>query len=142
MADVYLEYVDDKSSKFWEISVQGRYHTVTYGRIGSEGQSKTKEFEDAAAAEADAQKLIASKKKKGYAEAKVGASRESSGGGAKRVSRTVKAKKAPPQDTNEALDIVECSQCGEESLHVYETDDPETLYFECAACGYSFSGDA
>lgn len=63
-----FELVDGKSSKFWEIDVQGAAHTVRYGRIGTDGQSKDKSFDDAAAAQAAAEKLVKAKVKKGYAE--------------------------------------------------------------------------
>ena len=59
---------DAKSDKFWAIEVEGAAHTVHFGRVGTNGQRKTKEFDDAAAAAASAAKLIASKVKKGYAE--------------------------------------------------------------------------
>ncbi len=64
---IYLEYKDEKSNKFWEITITGNTHTVRYGKIGSEGQSKTKEFASEEEAEKDAEKLVSSKKKKGYA---------------------------------------------------------------------------
>jgi len=64
----YLEYRDDKSEKFWEINVGGSSHTVRFGKVGAKGQSKTKEFDSAEEAQKSADKLIASKKKKGYAE--------------------------------------------------------------------------
>lgn len=64
----HLEYKDEKSSKFWEISVNGNGLTVRYGKIGTEGQVQTKEFADAATAEKQAQKLIAEKTGKGYQE--------------------------------------------------------------------------
>ena len=63
-----FEFSDDKSNKFWEITVDGAEHTVRYGRMGTDGQSKTKSFEDAEAAAKDADKLIKSKTKKGYEE--------------------------------------------------------------------------
>ena len=53
-----FEYQDGKSAKFWEISVDGNTHTVRYERIGSDGQSRTKEFASKADAEASCQKLI------------------------------------------------------------------------------------
>lgn len=62
-----FELVDGKSSKFWEIDVQGSAHTVRYGRIGTDGQSKEKSFDDGDAAQAAAEKLIKAKVKKGYA---------------------------------------------------------------------------
>jgi DNA ligase-1 len=63
-----FEFVDGKSSKFWEISVSGSEVTVRYGRIGTPGQSQTKSFPSEAAAQAHAEKLIAEKTGKGYVE--------------------------------------------------------------------------
>ncbi len=63
----YLEYHDQKSHKFWEITVEDNKHTVRYGKIGVEGTQKTKDFADNAKALQDAEKLLASKTKKGYA---------------------------------------------------------------------------
>ncbi|MFK7776463.1 MAG: STM4015 family protein [Saprospiraceae bacterium] len=61
-----LIYQDETSNKFWKINVTDNKHTVTYGRVGSDGTSKTKEFSDSEAALKDATKLMAAKKKKGY----------------------------------------------------------------------------
>jgi predicted DNA-binding WGR domain protein len=60
--------VGGSSSKFWEVSVSGNAVTTRYGRIGSAGQSTTKEYADAAEAQAAAAKLIAEKTGKGYVE--------------------------------------------------------------------------
>jgi predicted DNA-binding WGR domain protein len=65
---VYLEYKDEKSAKFWKIDVNNNTHTVTYGKIGANGQSKTKTFDDAEKAIKDAEKLVKAKTKKGYQE--------------------------------------------------------------------------
>jgi DNA ligase 1 len=64
----YFEFVEGKSSKFWEVTVNGNEMTVRYGRIGSQGQSKTKTFTDASAAGAAAAKLIEDKTGEGYVE--------------------------------------------------------------------------
>ena len=64
----YFEFVEGKSSKFWEVSVSGNDVTTRWGRIGSDGQSKTKTFADAAKAQAEADKLIEEKTEKGYVE--------------------------------------------------------------------------
>ena len=40
----YLEFHDEKSAKFWQIEVQGAKHIVRWGKIGTKGQSKEKEF--------------------------------------------------------------------------------------------------
>jgi DNA ligase 1 len=64
----YFEFVEGKSSKFWEVAVNGNEMTVRYGRIGSQGQSKTKTFADGNAATAAAAKLIEEKTGEGYVE--------------------------------------------------------------------------
>jgi Uncharacterized conserved protein len=64
----HLKYVDGTSDKFWEIQTAGSTHTVTYGRNGTAGQSKSKTFDSEEACLKDAEKLIAEKTKKGYSE--------------------------------------------------------------------------
>jgi DNA ligase-1 len=64
----YFEFVEGKSSKFWEIVVNGKEMTTRYGKIGSAGKSTTKSFKDEAAARATADKLIAEKTADGYVE--------------------------------------------------------------------------
>ncbi len=66
-----LEYIDEKSSKFWQIKIDGHTHTVTYGKIGTKGQTKEKTFADSESVEKAANKLIASKRKKGYVDAQL-----------------------------------------------------------------------
>ncbi|MCA9671624.1 MAG: WGR domain-containing protein [Myxococcales bacterium] len=68
-----FEYRDDKSAKFWSVAVSGATMTVSYGRIGSDGQTKRKDFDDEAKANAEAEKLIGQKVKKGYVETDGGA---------------------------------------------------------------------
>jgi len=60
------EFSQGTSNKFWEVSREGTSVTVTYGKIGTAGTSKTKEHADEAAAEKDMAKQAASKVKKGY----------------------------------------------------------------------------
>lgn len=43
-----FELIEGKSSKFWEVEIQG---VTLSGRIGTNGQTQTREFADAAAAE-------------------------------------------------------------------------------------------
>jgi predicted DNA-binding WGR domain protein len=64
-----LVFMDAKSSKFWNIELDGVSHTVTYGRTGTSGQSKTKEFPSEEKAKKDFDKLVASKLGKGYVDA-------------------------------------------------------------------------
>lgn len=66
--NVELELVDGKSSKFWRAKTEGSDLVVNYGRIGTNGQTKTKSFGDAGAAAAELEKVAGSKRKKGYAE--------------------------------------------------------------------------
>ncbi len=69
MAKRRFELVEGTSSKFWEVNLAGASFTVTFGRIGTAGQSKVKKCKDAAAAKAEVEKLIAEKTKKGYSPA-------------------------------------------------------------------------
>ncbi len=64
----HLKYIDGTSDKFWEIQTTGATHTVTYGRNGTAGQSKSKTFDSEEACLKDAEKQIAEKIKKGYSE--------------------------------------------------------------------------
>ncbi|MBK8475275.1 MAG: WGR domain-containing protein [Opitutaceae bacterium] len=61
--------MDAKSSKFWNIELDGSAHTVTYGRIGTSGQSSTKAFPSPEAAQKDFDKLVREKLAKGYSDA-------------------------------------------------------------------------
>lgn len=63
-----LKFIDGTSEKFWQIETSGESHTVTYGKIGTDGQSKTKKFDSEETCLKDAEKLIAEKTKKGYSE--------------------------------------------------------------------------
>ncbi len=59
---------EDGSSKFWEVSLADKELTVRFGRIGTKGQSQTRNFTTAAAAQQEQAKLIRSKTAKGYTE--------------------------------------------------------------------------
>jgi predicted DNA-binding WGR domain protein len=63
-----FELVEGDSAKFWEIRISGLDVTVTFGRLGTNGQTQTKSFPDAEAAAKHASKLIGEKTKKGYQE--------------------------------------------------------------------------
>jgi DNA ligase-1 len=64
----HFELVDDSSSKFWEISLDGSSFTTRFGRIGTDGQESTKEWDSDAKAQKEYDKLVAEKTKKGYVE--------------------------------------------------------------------------
>jgi uncharacterized protein (TIGR02996 family) len=68
-----FEFRDGKSNKFWSIELRGAEHTVTFGKIGTKGQSKTKTFDDEAKAKAAHDKLIQEKLREGYIEQKADA---------------------------------------------------------------------
>ena len=63
-----FEFAEGTSNKFWEVSISGCDLTTRWGKAGTDGQSKTKTFADAARARAEANKLIAEKTAKGYIE--------------------------------------------------------------------------
>src|SRR5271168_1716178 len=66
----YLELSEDEGShKFYEAVVSEKQLTIRYGRIGDPGQTQTKAFATAEAAQAEAKKKIAEKTRKGYAPA-------------------------------------------------------------------------
>ena len=64
----HFEFQEGSSQKFWEVEISGNSVTTTWGRIGTGGQSKTKDFADAAKAKAEYDKLIKEKTGKGYKE--------------------------------------------------------------------------
>jgi uncharacterized protein (TIGR02996 family) len=61
-------FSDAKSHKFWNIELEGKSFTVTYGRIGTKGQTQTKKSPSAAKAQAEHDKLVKQKLAKGYVE--------------------------------------------------------------------------
>ena len=60
------EFTGGGSSKFWEIILEGRTFRVTWGRIGTAGQTQSKAFKTPSEARAAHDKLVAEKQKKGY----------------------------------------------------------------------------
>ncbi|MCG5218255.1 WGR domain-containing protein [Streptosporangium soli] len=67
----YLELSEDGGGahKFYEVTVSGAQVTITYGRIGEQGQTKVAAFATPAKAAAAAQKKVGEKLRKGYAAA-------------------------------------------------------------------------
>lgn len=57
---------EDGAAKFWEVTVDGADVTVRFGKLGTAGQTRTKTLASAAAAEAEAAKLVREKTAKGY----------------------------------------------------------------------------
>ncbi len=63
---VELVYTDEKSNKFWRGRADGSDFIVNYGRVGSDGQTKTKDMGSADKAAAELTKVAGQKRKKGY----------------------------------------------------------------------------
>ncbi len=63
-----FEFHDAASQKFWEIAQEDTSVTVRFGRVGTNGQTRTKSFADLAAASQHAEKLVEEKTGKGYKE--------------------------------------------------------------------------
>ncbi|MBS1952635.1 MAG: WGR and DUF4132 domain-containing protein [Cyanobacteria bacterium SZAS-4] len=63
-----FECKDGNAFKFWEIEQSGNSVTTWWGRIGTSGQTKTKDFSSDAEAKSDYDKLVIEKTKKGYVE--------------------------------------------------------------------------
>lgn len=60
------EYSEGASNKFWEIAQDDAEVTTRWGRIGTEGQTKTKTFDSEGQARAQLAKQVAAKVKRGY----------------------------------------------------------------------------
>ena len=63
-----FEFVDSTSNKFWEVDVKGETLNITFGKIGTKGQSKPKDLATPEKAKAEMEKLIKEKMGKGYVE--------------------------------------------------------------------------
>ncbi|MBE9228572.1 WGR domain-containing protein [Phormidium sp. LEGE 05292] len=63
---VYLELSDDRSHKFYEVTVNAFDVIIRYGRIGTIGQTNRSTYSNLQKAQAEADKKINEKLKKGY----------------------------------------------------------------------------
>ncbi|RAJ87277.1 putative DNA-binding WGR domain protein [Chitinophaga dinghuensis] len=59
-------YQDNNSHKFWNITINGTEMTVTFGKVGTQGQLQVKSFATEEECRKASEKLIAEKVKKGY----------------------------------------------------------------------------
>lgn len=64
----YFEFQDSKSYKFWQVEVEGKDFTVTYGKIGTPGLAKVTSCASPEDAKKKSEKLVSEKVKKGYVE--------------------------------------------------------------------------
>lgn len=62
----YLEYSTEKSSKFWQIELEGQFLHIQYGKIGSRGRETKKDLKTVEKAVVAFKKEILKKKSKGY----------------------------------------------------------------------------
>ena len=82
-----FELSEGTSNKFWQIELAGASVTVTWGRIGTAGQTQTKSFDTSTKAQSEHDKLVKEKIKKGYTE---------TGGGGTSVASAVSTPKPKP----------------------------------------------
>lgn len=75
-----FELHEEASGKFWEIDLDGASFRVRFGKLGAPGQTQTKTFDTAAAAEKAAAALVREKTKKGYVERDADAAAKPTGG--------------------------------------------------------------
>lgn len=64
--DVNLVFIDEKSRKFWRARKEEGDLYVNWGRIGTDGQTQLKALGSPEACQQEYEKLVASKRKKGY----------------------------------------------------------------------------
>lgn len=97
-----FELRDDKSSKFWEVSVEGSTVTVRFGKIGTNGQTQAKAQATPEKAKTEHDKLVKEKTGKGYVEVTTVAVAPSAAVPAPAVERK-KAKGERPAKVEEAV---------------------------------------
>lgn len=131
----YFELSDAKSSKFWEINVSGKRITVRYGKIGTDGQTTSKEIATPAEAKAQADKLIMEKTKKGYFEGGTPSSKTLEGAGSpdstknkrgKSNNKKLPAANSPKKDELEEPDMAKKNK----ELKVF-IDHNKSAYADC-----------
>ena len=64
----YFEFVDDKSAKFWEVWSEDTTLFIRFGKIGTNGQTTTKQFSDTESVRVALDKAVGEKTRKGYIE--------------------------------------------------------------------------
>ena len=63
---ITLVYKDEQSNKFWKVERRDSKLIIHFGKVDTAGRMQVKEFASAEACEAEAEKLIRAKLKKGY----------------------------------------------------------------------------
>ncbi len=67
-----FEFVGGSSAKFWQCKVEDSTFTIVFGRLGTDGQTKEKEFDDEDEANDEMARKITEKLKEGYVEVAAG----------------------------------------------------------------------
>ena len=62
--------VHESGTKFWSITLKGKQYSTTYGKVGTPGQTRAKQFATAAKAKAAYALAVLMKHKAGYVVAK------------------------------------------------------------------------
>ena len=105
-----FEFSDSTSNKFWEVDVKGKTLNVTFGKIGTKGQSKPKDFATPEKAKAEMEKLIKEKIGKGYMEV---------GGKAVKAAKPAAGKKTNAGSVGEGLSKAEKQAKAEKVLLMF-----------------------
>jgi len=105
-----FEFSDSTSNKFWEVDVKGKTLNVTFGKIGTQGQSKPKDFATPEKAKAEMEKLIKEKTGKKYVEV---------GGKAVKAAKPEAGKKAKAVGMGEKLSKAEKKAKAEKVLAMF-----------------------
>lgn len=91
-----FEFVQGTSAKFWMTDVQGSTFIVVYGRLGTPGQRKEKDFPSPDAAQREMEKKVAEKLREGYHEVSAAAA-ASAPAGAKGAAAAAAPLALPPR---------------------------------------------
>ena len=105
-----FEFSDSTSNKFWEVDVKDKTLNVTFGKIGTKGQSKPKDFATPEKAKAEMEKLIKEKTGKGYVEV---------GGKADKAAKPAAGKKTNAGSMEEGLSKAEKKVKAEKVLAMF-----------------------
>ncbi|HSO00875.1 MAG TPA: WGR domain-containing protein, partial [Candidatus Nanopelagicales bacterium] len=90
-----FEFVQGTSAKFWMTDVQGSTFIVVYGRLGTAGQRKEKDFPSPEAARREMEKKVAEKLREGYHEVSAAAAGAAGAAGASGGAKGAAAAAAP-----------------------------------------------
>ena len=116
----HLIFKDDKSNKFWNIEAIESSFTVNYGKIGTNGQSSTKSFDNETTCLNEANKLVSEKLKKGYSEEGVNPSESTISKPIEKATKQNKAKKEAQEiKTTDSISTISKTLVEEGNLESY-----------------------